>query len=87
MKKVTFIDEERKNYYQRNHRNFISINTRILVSIFLRKYKLPQLNQKKREEIRNWRSVKVAIYLLRKAVGPDFLHTGTTNCLCNSCFP
>lgn len=23
MKKVTFIDEERKNDYQRNHRNFI----------------------------------------------------------------
>ena len=30
MKKVTFIDEERKNDYQRNHRNFISINTRNL---------------------------------------------------------
>lgn len=72
MKKVTFIDEERKNDYQRNHRNFISINTRTLVSKFLRKYKLPQLNQKKREEIRNWRSSQSSRIAPQKGSGPRF---------------
>lgn len=72
MKKVTFIDEERKNDYQRNHRNFISINTRTLVSKFLRKYKLPQLNQKKREQIRNWRSSQSSCIAPQKGSGPRF---------------
>lgn len=56
MKKVTFRDEERKNDYQRYHRNFIPVNFKTLVNMSLGKYKLPKLNRKKRKNIKNWSS-------------------------------